>query len=208
MKNILFSLLLIPSHFISSGQKQNDSLAVEFDIHYNWFISSKDSCKNIRLEVLNWTKNDDSSIYIFNNRDTFYKKPDHYKLKETGEHHVKIISFGKSGKEYIYENKLIVECDTNLSFTVSSWNGCGSHTEFSFHTDSTLSDQKLIVFDRWGELIFESVELPVKWEGQVNKRNNFGSEARCASGHYPYIFFFKDRNNINRYFLSHFTIIR
>lgn len=202
-KNLVIIFIFLAAT-LASAQETDDSTAVKFDIHYSWVMLPYDSCKNVRVSILNWSKNDDSSAYIFDHRDTFTQKPDGYHFKETGEHHVTIISKGKNGKNYIYEKTLYIDCDSSSRFYFPNpYHYCGSQIEFSIIPDSTISNLSIRIFDRWGNFIDEVSGDTISWQGTESKTGKL-----CPQGTYFYVLFYIDRRGNNRYMYGQISIIR
>ena len=65
------------------------------------------------------------------------------------------------------------ECDTNLyAENVLSPNGDGVNVDFNMHFKHARPEiYNMKIFDRWGELIFETNDLLKGWDG-TNKRGN------------------------------------
>jgi gliding motility-associated-like protein len=59
---------------------------------------------------------------------------------------------------------------------------------FGLVTDQKITDYRMVVFNRWGQRLFESTEIGDRWDGKYMGK-------RCPSGSYVYQIRFKDRAN-------------
>jgi gliding motility-associated-like protein len=99
--------------------------------------------------------------------------------------------------------ELIDECQENFIYvpTAFSPNNDGLNDCFGIVSPPKLSDFKLVIFDRWGEKIFESTDKNTCWDGKHN-----GVDAMTDS--YPYIISYKCYNGVNLSKKGIITIIR
>ncbi|MBN2683200.1 MAG: gliding motility-associated C-terminal domain-containing protein [Bacteroidales bacterium] len=61
---------------------------------------------------------------------------------------------------------------------------------------------KMIIYDRWGEKVFETTDYINGWDGRI-KKNEFGS-----TGTYSWLVLYKDTNGASREYGGHVTLIR
>jgi gliding motility-associated-like protein len=62
---------------------------------------------------------------------------------------------------------------------------------------------KMLIFDRWGSLIFQSDEVTVGWDGRINGKQI------AQEGAYAWKIEFKDKNTDERYEITgHVSIMR
>lgn len=66
-----------------------------------------------------------------------------------------------------------------------------------------LKDYKLMIFNRWGELIFETDDYKIQWAGYINN-----SDTQAQEGVYTYKSIIHDVTGKEHLFLGHITLIR
>jgi len=87
-------------------------------------------------------------------------------------------------------NIIVKDCAQLFYFPNSfTPNGDGLNDVFKIETDNEFSVLKLIVFDRWGELLFESIDINKGWDGTYK-----GKEALFGIYVYKFTGTFKDTN--------------
>jgi gliding motility-associated-like protein len=64
------------------------------------------------------------------------------------------------------------------------------------------NDYKMLIFDRWGELIFESDNLHKGWDGSVK-----GSQGKATQDIYVYKIYVKDLKGKRHEFVGHVTCL-
>ncbi|MDB0011316.1 gliding motility-associated C-terminal domain-containing protein, partial [Crocinitomicaceae bacterium] len=62
---------------------------------------------------------------------------------------------------------------------------------------------KLMIFNRWGELIFETDDYKIQWAGYINN-----SDTQAQEGVYTYKSIIHDVTGKEHLFLGHITLIR
>jgi gliding motility-associated-like protein len=68
-------------------------------------------------------------------------------------------------------------------------------------SDSLIAGVECRIFDRWGDIVFESKELPIVWDGVFNNKN-------VLPGVYVYLLKLKSINGEIRFLSGDFTLIR
>jgi len=66
----------------------------------------------------------------------------------------------------------------------------GVNEQWAWQTNNVL-DIEVLIWNRWGELIFKSTDLNGYWDGSVNNGNHYS-----LNGIYPYIFRFKNEKGL------------
>lgn len=97
----------------------------------------------------------------------------------------------------------IVEDDGVTIPTAFSPNDIGSelNNTFSILVDETVSTIDFFIYDRWGELIFESANLYFSWDGTYKGKN-------CMSGIYAYQMVIIYNDNIKKIKTGNITLLR
>lgn len=86
-----------------------------------------------------------------------------------------------------YDTVSLITCPTALFIpTAFSPNGDGNNEVFRavYTGGEELQDFKIIIFDRWGEMLYQSKTITEGWDGRY--KGNF-----CMSGMYSYIIYFR-----------------
>jgi len=71
----------------------------------------------------------------------------------------------------------VIDCDPKLIFVPNAFspNGDGNNDVFFVHAPDCLTEIKLAVYDRWGELVFETTNPETGWNGEIHgKMGNAG----------------------------------
>ena len=111
---------------------------------------------------------------------------------------VRLVALGEGGcNDTLFQTfNLIFNPDTVLIFVPNAFTPDGNefNQEFKpvFNEEVDASEYNLKIFNRWGELIFESSDLEIGWDGSYQ-------DARSPSGVYSYIVKFRDRNSSKNY---------
>ena len=76
----------------------------------------------------------------------------------------------RSRREAVFEiSERLVE--PFLFPTAFSPNGDGINDEFGLIQFGAVTDLRLAVYNRWGNLVFETNDISEKWNGEINDRN-------------------------------------
>ena len=102
---------------------------------------------------------------------------------------INIITIDEDYNVYVPNTFTIDENDVNETFIPI----------FSDYTQ--IKKYKLIIFDRWGELIWETTDYYLPWDGRSRGKN-------CQDGVYTWKLLYEDKKYGNRTLLGHVTLLR
>jgi len=128
-----------------------------------------------------------------------------YIYPDSGNYSVRLIVTNEYGCSDTTDKLLIVNPEFSLyvpnTFTP---NGDGLNDFFSFETMGlSQEDFNLFIFDRWGNLIWQSNSAGEKWNGKAN-----GGDAIVQEDTYVWILKCEDVNNIKHRYTGHVNVIR
>ena len=142
----------------------------------------------------NFSHNGDSWLWNFGDGQTSIEESPWHKYESEGIYKITLIATSKDGciDSMIYSSPIVVNYKTgNIKFpNVFKWNGSGSTG--GYWNDNELDDNtfrpfftnvieyKLQIFNRWGVLLYESVQLQKGWDGY------FGNARLALEGVYVY----------------------
>lgn len=105
-------------------------------------------------------------------------------ISHEGEYWVKVTDdFGCEG----YDTVALIKCPTEIwAPTAFSPNGDGFNDRFRaiYSDQDVLEDYKMLIYDRWGQLVFESSDILQSWDGYYKGK-------MCPVGAYTYIISFR-----------------
>ncbi len=88
-----------------------------------------------------------------------------YEVENSGLYNVMVTKDGCINFDSIYISKGSVKIAIPNAF---SPNGDGQNDEFGAISNEPLVEYQLLIFDRWGKLIFESHQIEQGWNGRYN----------------------------------------
>ncbi len=162
------------------------------------FIAEPEKVSMIKPEVdfINLSSITDTSYWNFMDGDTSNAtNPLHY-FKESGTYNVELIVTSSMGCRDTVSGKVIVEDPiTFYAPTAFSPDFDGINDEFKVYATGIKKDNFLLqIYDRWGEVIFESDDINKGWDGLTKHETNV-----CAQGTYTWVCTFIDiQNNENK----------
>lgn len=96
----------------------------------------------------------------------------------------------------------LLECDQTTMFAPNAFTPDGTNVnEIWVPMGYNYKSVEFMIFDRWGELIFESNDLNYGWDGNHKS-------IPCKSGIYVYKLFWIDSNNKRHYKYGHIALLR
>jgi gliding motility-associated-like protein len=102
---------------------------------------------------------------------------------------IKVITIDEDYNVYVPNTFTIDDNDVNETFIPI----------FSDYTQ--IKKYKLIIFNRWGELIWETTDYYLPWDGRANGKN-------CQDGVYTWKLLYEDKKYGNRTLVGHVTLLR
>lgn len=146
-----------------------------------------------------WDFDDTSSV----NDSSNYQYPTHT-YSDSGLHCVKLMISDSSG----FCRDTSIKCfkiEAPLTFYAPNSftpNGDG-HNELFMGYGTYIKDFHMLIFDRWGNILFESNDINKGWDGQVNNRGEIAQEDV-----YMWKVALKDSYEFERFFIGRVTVIR
>ncbi len=162
------------------------------------FIADPEKVSMIKPEVsfINLSSVTDTSYWNFMDGDTSNAtNPLHY-FKESGTYNVELIVTSNMGCRDTVTGKIIVEDPiTFYAPTAFSPDYDGVNDEFKIYATGIKKDNFLLqIYNRWGEIIFESTDINKGWDGLTKNKKNI-----CKQGAYTWVCSFIDvQNNENK----------
>jgi len=99
-------------------------------------------------------------------------------------------------------NVVYEDCDCNIYFpNVFTPNGDGINDDFIPVYDCEFSKYNLIIYNRWGNKIFETDDENIKWDGIING-------IKAPEGVYLYVLTYEPHNKIAKQVNGYITLIR
>lgn len=122
-------------------------------------------------------------------------------IADTGTFKVEL--YDTTGKVPFYYNTFLVLKNDSLSSVkpkvYQCGYGCGSGYDLCFSSNE-LAGFRVMIFNRWGEIIFESAESEITWQKQQGKTG-----VKVPEDVYVYLLKWTDRNGNHQRFASHWT---
>ncbi len=152
------------------------------------FIRSPVSgCSPLDVDITNGSTNGTAYFWDFGNGiQSLDSVPGHAHYHIAGNYTITLIAFHPSAVCYSPPDtiKLDITADSCNLYTpnVFSPNADGKNDYFNLLAEG-FSDYHLLIFNRWGLKVFESIDHKIQWNGKVN---NTGGD--CPDGTYYYIF--------------------
>lgn len=109
-------------------------------------------------------------------------------FNQTGMYRLLIEKNGCYTSDKTYFTSENCSCDVYLP-TAFSPNSDQTNELFHFSTECAISEAKMTIYSRWGEIIAKDVK---SWDGKYQGKN-------CAPGIYAYTFFYKDKYNFKHF---------
>ena len=130
--------------------------------------------------------------------------PDHW-YHNTGDFNVELVGVSiHDCRDTVYNTVRIKDEFTFYAPSAFSPNNDGINDFFQvFGHGIDNKNFKLIVYDRWGEPIFESVDINDAWDGRV-----YGGNDIVQIGTYTWACFFKDDNGVLHEEVGSVTVVR
>ncbi|MBU0489083.1 MAG: gliding motility-associated C-terminal domain-containing protein [Bacteroidetes bacterium] len=127
-------------------------------------------------------------------------------FQDTGSYDITLVVYSVDGCVDSVTQTVVVWPDVNIFIPNAFTPGITDYNEewrcFGTYIDE--STFEVVVFDRWGEVIFESNDMNEGWNG---KYRNAGSEY-CPGGVYPYVVSFRSGAGKEYKYIGHINLVR
>lgn len=172
------------------------------------FVTDNKSVSVIRpiVEFYNYSEDANMYYWTFGDGDSSeIKNPSHtFPLIANTEYNIKLLVENSNGcVDSTYEKITIADEYTFYAPDGFTPDGDGINDEW-YISGNGISNKNfdLLIYDRWGEIIFETENPNDKWDGKV-KNGNFGD-----SGIYTFVVYYDDKNGLSHVKTGSITLIK
>ena len=162
-------------------------------------INPEVNFENLSLDALNY-------LWIFGDDDTTQaENPNHiYPVYPTGEYNVTLVAYSEHNCVDTAKSKVIVKNEYTFYAPTAFSPDYDSRNDIFYVYGNGIDHRnfKLFIFDRWGEVIFQSDDIKDGWDGSVKG----GKKAKV--GTYTWMVIYKDLSGIEHEEAGAVTVIR
>ena len=155
------------------------------------------------VSIVNLSEGGHNCMYIINNADTVYNCNTFYTFPQVGENYIELQIANSFGCVDTVIRSLTIDYGADYFIPAAfTPNFDGLNDEFKLVAPDA-TNFNMIIFDRWGQEIFETNDINTGWNGKIG--NNV---LPAPLGTYTYIMTFKTKNNMPREIRGTVTLLK